>query len=184
MRSTCPNRRHLADLTSSLMGWHRQRRLSECRRSGVGGDGGMRPGDLVRQTPRTHVVYQHRHDQRTRITAAVEAQWLKAPYKIRFARHGACRLPCTWVNRNVWHVARMSRTPENRVKRIYSSFYFRADSAARACAITQSERSRHLKRPSPYTIGNARRVACHNAPKCTHPAFEIFSYLSTWNSCV
>ena len=26
------------------------------------------------------------------------------------------------------------------------------------------------KRPSPYTITNARRVGCNNAPKCTHPA--------------
>ena len=52
-----------------------------------------------------------------------------------------------------------------------------------SCAITQSERSRHLKRPSPYTITNARRVGCNNAPKCTaHPScFDIFSYLSTWN---
>ena len=57
---------------------------------------------------------------------------LKAPLHDTIRPHGACRLPCTWVNRNVWHVARMSRTPENRVKRIYSSFYFRADSAARA----------------------------------------------------
>ena len=32
-----------------------------------------------------------------------------------------------------------------------------------SCAITQPERSRHLKRPSPYTITNARRVACNNA---------------------
>ena len=43
-----------------------------------------------------------------------------------------------------------------------------------SCAITQSERSRHLKRPSPHTIANARRVACHNAPKCTHPASKYF----------
>ena len=57
---------------------------------------------------------------------------VKAPLHDTIPPHGACRLPCTWVNRNVWHVARMSRTPENRVKRIYSSFYFRADSAARA----------------------------------------------------
>ena len=57
---------------------------------------------------------------------------LKAPLHDTIRPHEACRLPCTWVNRNVWHVARMSRTPENRVKRIYSSFYFRADSAARA----------------------------------------------------
>ena len=46
--------------------------------------------------------------------------------------HGACRLPCTWANRSVWHVARMSRTRDNRVKGNYSSFYFRPDSAARA----------------------------------------------------
>ena len=57
---------------------------------------------------------------------------LKAPLHDTIRRHGACRLPCTWVNRNVWHVARMSRTHENRVKRNYSSFYFRSDSAARA----------------------------------------------------
>ena len=43
-----------------------------------------------------------------------------------------------------------------------------------SCAITQSERSRHLKRPSPYTITNARRVGCNNAPKCTHPASKYF----------
>ena len=29
--------------------------------------------------------------------------------------------------------------------------------------MTQSERSTHLKRTSPYTITNARRVACNNA---------------------
>ena len=32
-----------------------------------------------------------------------------------------------------------------------------------SCAITQPKRTRHLKRPSPYTITNARRVACNNA---------------------
>ena len=57
MHSTCPNRCHLADLTSSLMGdidsgdkapCSRCDAASECRRSGVGGDGGMRPGDLFR----------------------------------------------------------------------------------------------------------------------------------------
>ena len=57
---------------------------------------------------------------------------LKAPLHGTICPHGACRSPCTWVNRNVWHVARMSRTCENRVNRIYSSFYFRADCAARA----------------------------------------------------
>ena len=57
---------------------------------------------------------------------------LKAPLHGAIRPHWACRLPCTWANRSVWHVARMSRTRENRVKRIYSSFYFRADSAARA----------------------------------------------------
>ena len=36
------------------------------------------------------------------------------------------------VNRKVWRVARMSRIRETRVKRNYSSFYFRAESAARA----------------------------------------------------
>ena len=36
------------------------------------------------------------------------------------------------INSDKSHVARMSRTRENRVKRNYSSFYFRADSAARA----------------------------------------------------
>ena len=49
--------RHLADLTSSLKGdidsgdrapCSRCDAASECRRSGVGGEGGMRPGDLVR----------------------------------------------------------------------------------------------------------------------------------------
>ena len=59
--------------------------------------------------------------------------WLKAPLHGTICPHGACRLPCTWVNRNVWHVARMSRTRENRVNRIYSSFYFRADCAPELC---------------------------------------------------
>ena len=57
---------------------------------------------------------------------------VKAPLHDTVRPHGARRLPCTWVNRNVWHIARMSRTRENRVKRNLSSFYFRADSAARA----------------------------------------------------
>ena len=56
----------------------------------------------------------------------------KAPLHDTIRPHGACRFPCTWVNRNVWHVGRMSRTRENRVKMNYSLFYFRADSAARA----------------------------------------------------
>ena len=60
---------------------------------------------------------------------------LKAPLHDTIRPHGPCRLPCTWVNRNVWHVARMSRTRENRVKRNYSSFYVRADSAARAVRV-------------------------------------------------
>ena len=89
------------------------------------------------------------------------ARLLKAPLHSTIRPHGACRLPCTWVNRNVWHVARMSRTRENRVNRIYSSFYFRADCAARAVRLPNQ--SRYLKRPSPYTITNARRVACNNA---------------------
>ena len=46
--------------------------------------------------------------------------------------YGACRLPCTRVNCKVLHVARVSRTRENRMKRNYTSFYFRADSVARA----------------------------------------------------
>ena len=31
-----------------------------------------------------------------------------------------------------------------------------------------------IKRPSPYTLTNARRVASINAPKCTHPATKYF----------
>ena len=57
---------------------------------------------------------------------------VKAPLHDAIRPYGACRLPCTRVNRKVWHVARMSRTRENRVKMNYSSFYFRADSATRA----------------------------------------------------
>ena len=57
---------------------------------------------------------------------------LKAPLHDAIRSYGSCRLPCTRVNRKVWHVARMSRTRANRVKRKYSSFYFRAESAARA----------------------------------------------------
>ena len=72
------------------------------------------------------------HSVWTGLHRHVSALALKAPLHDTIRQHGAYRLPCTWVNRNVWHVARMSRIPENRVKRIYSSFYFRADSAARA----------------------------------------------------
>ena len=63
---------------------------------------------------------------------AKAATYLKAPLHGTIRPHGACRFPCTWANRSVWHVARMSRTRENRVKRNYSSFYVRTDSAARA----------------------------------------------------
>ena len=68
---------------------------------------------------------------------------LKAPLHDSPAR--ACRLPCTWANRKVWHVThstwanrkvwyvtRMYRTGENRLKMNYSPFYFRADSVAPA----------------------------------------------------
>ena len=63
---------------------------------------------------------------------------LKAPLHDAIRPHGSCRLPCTWVNRNVWHVARMSRTRENRVKRNCSSkaverLYFEARNCVRAC---------------------------------------------------
>ena len=69
----------------------------------------------------------------------------------------------------------MSRTRENRVKRNYIQLVlFSSRFCHTSCAITQSERSRHVKRPSPYTITNARRVACNNAPKCTHPASKYF----------
>ena len=57
---------------------------------------------------------------------------LKAPVHDAIHPYGACQLPCTRVNRKVCHVARMSRTRANRVKRNYSSFYCRAESAARA----------------------------------------------------
>ena len=36
-----------------------------------------------------------------------DSSWVKAPLHDTIRPHGACRLPCTWVNRNVWHVARM-----------------------------------------------------------------------------
>ena len=38
-----------------------------------------------------------------------------------------------------------------------------------------------ITRPSPYTITNARRVACINAPIMHSSCFEIFSHLLTWN---
>ena len=34
----------------------------------------------------------------------------QAPLHDTIRPHPACRFPCTWVNRNVWHVSRMSRT--------------------------------------------------------------------------
>ena len=85
---------------------------------------------------------RHRMDIAQATFASVSHLWmdhrlsrnmkLKAPLHGTIRPHGACRLHCTWANRSVWHVARMSRTRENRVNRNYSSFYFRADSAARA----------------------------------------------------
>ena len=104
-----------------------------------------------------------------------QQQSIKAPLHGTMCPHGACRLPCTWANRSVWHVARMSRTREKELQLVLFSSRF----CCTGCAITQSERSRHLKRPSPYTITNARRVGCNNAPNPS--CFEIVSYLSTWN---
>ena len=57
---------------------------------------------------------------------------LKAPLRDTIRPCGACRLYCTWANRKVWHVTLMYRTGENRVKRNYSMFYYRADSVAPA----------------------------------------------------
>ena len=73
-------------------------------------------------------VYQPRTD----VTALSDMWGTKGAATRSDSHAGSLRLPCTWVNRNVWHVARMSRTRDNRVKSNYTSFYFRADSAARA----------------------------------------------------
>ena len=89
---------------------------------------------------------------------------------------GACRFTCTSVNRKVWHVTRMYRTGENREKRNYSLFYYRADSVALAVGLP-NQSAVHLKRPSPYNITEARRVACMNAPKCAHAASKHFHIL-------
>ena len=100
---------------------------------------------------------------------------LKAPLHDAIRPHGACRLPCTWANQSVWHVARMSGHVQIGWKWITARSIFEPILLHElCCAITQSERSRHLKRPSPYTITNARRVGCNNAPKCTHPASKYF----------
>ena len=77
-------------------------------------------------------------------TLRTALQTLKAPLHDTIRPPGAYRLPCTWVNRNVWHVARMSRTRKNRVKRNYSSFYFRADSAARAVRVPNQSAAHQL----------------------------------------
>ena len=48
---------------------------------------------------------------------------LKAPLLDAIHPYGACRLPCTRVNRKVWHVARMSRTRANRAKKMHPSCF-------------------------------------------------------------
>ena len=79
---------------------------------------------------------------------------------------GACRLPCTSANHKVWHVSRYpgrwkSEYFELQPVLFYSRFW-------RTCwAIIQSERWKHLRRPSPYS--NTRRSGWHvwmhrNAP--------------------
>ena len=42
-----------------------------------------------------------------------EMDSLKAPLHDAIRTSGACRLPCTWANRKVWHATRMYRTDEN-----------------------------------------------------------------------
>ena len=91
---------------------------------------------------------------------------LKAPLHDPIRSCGACRLPCTSANRVACHsnVPNRWKSADKELQPVlFSSRYCRT-----CCAIIQSERSKHLKRPSPYS--KASRVACMNAPKCAHLA--------------
>ena len=53
------------------------------------------------------------------------------------------------------------------------------------CAITQSERSKHLNRPSPYSNTKQDRWRVYECTETRRPScFETFAYPLTWNSFV
>ena len=103
---------------------------------------------------------------RTMLGLPTERVWsLKAPLHGTIRPHGAYRLPCTWANRSVWHVARF---------RLIGLKGFTARSIFEPILLHELCDYPIRAQPTPKTT--ARRVGCNNAPKCTHPASKYFLF--------
>ena len=109
---------------------------------------------------------------------------LKAPLHYTIRSCGACRLPCTWANRNVEHVTRMLRPDENRVKKELDPVLLSSRLYRTCCVITQSERSKQRKRPSPHSTTTEKTGYVNECTERRPCCFETFVYPVTWNSFV